>query len=303
MARIRSLKPEFWTDSVIVTLSPFARLLFQGCWNFADEWGVLEDEPDRLKLQILPADPVSVRDLLDELIAAGRIRRATTPDGVRVLVIPKFRKHNITDKRLAPRFGDPATFAYNQPDPPTPEDMSEHAQTPEDMSADVLKGQGVGNRDKGQGVGNIEPPGGGSTHTRARARARPTPEPGDNSPPPVDNLAEPADSPAKPAGNGRARRLPEGWHPTGAVLNWHNREFPHVPVADELAKFTDHWRSTGIRRVDWDASWRNWIRRAARDYGPPKLQVVRGPPSREAQVSADIASWNAIADELERGGQ
>jgi hypothetical protein len=35
MARIRTTKPEFWTDGKVVGMSPFARLLFLGSWNFA----------------------------------------------------------------------------------------------------------------------------------------------------------------------------------------------------------------------------------------------------------------------------
>jgi hypothetical protein len=152
MARIRSLKPEFWTDSVIVTLSPLARLFFQGLWNHADEWGVLEDEPERLKFQILPADQVDARALLDELAAAGRIRRAVTADGVRVVVIPKFRKHQKVDARLQPRFGDPATFDYDRPDPPPPVDMQPHVDASADMQPHVSQGQGSGD------MGQVETP-------------------------------------------------------------------------------------------------------------------------------------------------
>lgn len=39
MARIRSLKPEFWSSPGIETISPWARLLFQAMWNWADDAG------------------------------------------------------------------------------------------------------------------------------------------------------------------------------------------------------------------------------------------------------------------------
>lgn len=35
MARIRTVKPEFWTDRRMVKLSPLARLLYISSWNFA----------------------------------------------------------------------------------------------------------------------------------------------------------------------------------------------------------------------------------------------------------------------------
>ena len=63
MARIRTIKPEFWTDEKIVELSAFARLLFIGLWNFADDAGRMEFSAKRLKMQIFPADDVDISAL------------------------------------------------------------------------------------------------------------------------------------------------------------------------------------------------------------------------------------------------
>jgi len=58
----------------MVQLSPLARLLYIGMWNFAmcDE-GHLDNDPIRLKLQILPLENVSIEQLLDELSTSSRI--------------------------------------------------------------------------------------------------------------------------------------------------------------------------------------------------------------------------------------
>ena len=56
MARIRTVKPEFWTDEKVVECSIPARLLFIGLFNFANDMGCLERSPKRLKMQIFPAD-------------------------------------------------------------------------------------------------------------------------------------------------------------------------------------------------------------------------------------------------------
>lgn len=70
MARIRTIKPEFWTDEKIVQLPFEARLFFVGLWNFADDDGCFGDEPERLRLQVFPSDPtVNIALLLDELWA------------------------------------------------------------------------------------------------------------------------------------------------------------------------------------------------------------------------------------------
>lgn len=93
MARIRTVKPEFWTDDVIVQLPFSVRLLFIGMWNFADDDGYLLDEPDRIRMQILPNDSVDIDAHLDLLFAAGRIERLELSDGRRVLFIPTFARH------------------------------------------------------------------------------------------------------------------------------------------------------------------------------------------------------------------
>lgn len=104
MARIRNIKPEFWTDSNIVKLSPFARLLYIGMWNFAMcDNGHVEDEPVRLKLQILPMDNVEIGSLLDELLDSNRINRITIDSGETFLHIPSMKKNQKGDPRWAPR--------------------------------------------------------------------------------------------------------------------------------------------------------------------------------------------------------
>jgi hypothetical protein len=70
MARIRSIKPEFWTSEQVMECSPNARLLFIGMWNFADDCGRLPCSPKTLKAQIFPSDDISVesvRGMINEL--------------------------------------------------------------------------------------------------------------------------------------------------------------------------------------------------------------------------------------------
>ena len=74
MARIRSIKPEFWTAEQIMELSPMARLLFIGMWNFCDDKGVHPVAYKTLKAEVFPADDLLVSDverLVEELISGG----------------------------------------------------------------------------------------------------------------------------------------------------------------------------------------------------------------------------------------
>ncbi len=104
MARIRTIKPEFWTDGKVVKLSAFARLLFIGTWNFARcDAGHLDDDPEALKLKVLPTDKVNPEKLVQELMAAGVIERHESEDGRRFLKIRRFTDHQKIDDRWATR--------------------------------------------------------------------------------------------------------------------------------------------------------------------------------------------------------
>lgn len=77
MARIRSIKPEFWTSEQITECSPNARLLFIGIWTFADDNGVHPASVKRLKMEVFPSDDFTQADIaamVAELVAAGLLR-------------------------------------------------------------------------------------------------------------------------------------------------------------------------------------------------------------------------------------
>ncbi len=63
MARIRSVKPEFWTSAQVLECSPNARLLFIGLWNFCDDYGRHPYSPKQCKAEIFPADPFTANQI------------------------------------------------------------------------------------------------------------------------------------------------------------------------------------------------------------------------------------------------
>lgn len=76
MARIRTVKPEFWASEQVMECSPIARLLFIGLWNFCDDAGNHVDSEKTIKAEIFPGDDISssdVRRMLDELSSNGLI--------------------------------------------------------------------------------------------------------------------------------------------------------------------------------------------------------------------------------------
>lgn len=157
MARIRSLKPEFWTDGNIVRLSFAARLFYQGCWNFAlCDRGHLPDDPMELKLRILPADEVDPVELVEELLTLGRLVRESTPDGRRFLRIVKLPDHNKADPRWSPRCPycaatatPPETQRGSQKLPETPVSFPEPQGDSPELSGDSPQ-EGKGREGKGR---------------------------------------------------------------------------------------------------------------------------------------------------------
>lgn len=150
MARIRTLKPSTWTDPELVSLPFEARLFFIGTWTFADDYGVLKDEPERLKLEIMPADPVDAGAIVDQLVDARLLLRRIAPDGTRVLVIRTFCVHQKIDTRKKGRWGHPDEFrsADEQPDAqerdlPRPDAPERDDARPSALSSSGLDGTGL----------------------------------------------------------------------------------------------------------------------------------------------------------------
>lgn len=93
MARSRNLKPGFFKNAELAECSAWARLCFAGLWTLADREGRLLDRPKRIKGELFAYDSVEVDELLDELAAKDFILRYSTPEGVRIIQILQFRKH------------------------------------------------------------------------------------------------------------------------------------------------------------------------------------------------------------------
>ncbi|NII53563.1 hypothetical protein [Luteibacter sp. SG786] len=77
-------------------------------------------------------------------------------------------------------------------------------------------------------------------------------------------------------------RLPEDWRPTPELIAAARAERPDIDLRLETAKFRDHWHAKTGRdatKLDWDATYRNWIRNARSPNG--FAQRVDPPRHRE----------------------
>lgn len=95
MARIRTIKPEFFTSESIVSLSPFARLLYIALWCEADKEGRLAWKPKTFKMRYLPGDSCDIYALCNEIVGANMVK--LYGDGL--AWIPGFAKHQHVNPR------------------------------------------------------------------------------------------------------------------------------------------------------------------------------------------------------------
>lgn len=113
MARIRTIKPEFWEDDVIGTMSRDERLLFIATWTLADDEGLLRWSAAYLKASafIYDADITSpkVEKMMARLVEAGLIfayagGKAQQPFGY----IVNFHKHQRINRPSPSRLPPPS---------------------------------------------------------------------------------------------------------------------------------------------------------------------------------------------------
>lgn len=95
MARIRTVKPEFFTSVDIVERSPLARLLYIALWCEADKEGRLVWSPKTFKLRYLPADNCDIDSLCNELVEPGLV----VLYGKGYAFIPAFKSHQHINPR------------------------------------------------------------------------------------------------------------------------------------------------------------------------------------------------------------
>lgn len=264
MARIRAIKPEFYSSPN--PPSRDARLLFIAMWNWADDAGVGTANPGELRGFAFPHDDdVTSADIRGML---GEIRRAYgvifyNVGGRPYYSIPSWDKHQKIDRR-------------SQGKHPTPDEADEYLYLPDQQehenSSEPRRSPSSPRRTPGAGTGEQGNRGTGEKNS---------------------SVALVGGSGGKPPTSARGTRLPANWKPADDVVAQMRSDHPHIDLRAEHAKFVDYWHAKAgqnARKVDWTATWRNWIRRAAEQHHPNG----HGPPPRtptvKAQSHLDVAA-------------
>jgi hypothetical protein len=271
VARARNIKPGFFENEELAELGPLAMLLFEGLWCLADREGRLEDRPRRIKAQLFPyfrdsdealstmvssaahhgcrTFAVNVDAMLDALYEREFIIRYTT-DGVRYIQVVNFEKHQRPHSNETPSTIPPHNHADSH---------SSHKTLATKVDSAV---------DQGEQRFGLIPDTGLSDTGLSDCGVQ-----GDSG----------ADAPAKPKTK-RASQMTDDWRVGEDDRVWAIQNgFEPQWVDRETEKFVDHFKATGKPMKDWDAAWKNWMRRS-REFGPARASPNgHSPPQRRAR--------------------
>lgn len=225
--RIRSIKPEFWRSLDIARYDYFTRLLFIGLWSYVDDNGVGNDSVDLIRADLFPLD--SGDSELSRRIHGGLTELSNGGQIVRYEGPDGRRYLYIRKWDDHQRINRPT--ASKKPLPTSTDTEAHDALTEPSMSPHDTLTEGSS-------------PELGSKGAREQG-------------------SEGASEPRKRGARGA--RLSSDWEPSPDVVEKMRAERPGVDFGTEHRKFVDHFLAApgqkGVK-ADWDATWRNWMRRA-----------------------------------------
>lgn len=204
-----------------------ARLFLIGMWNEADDYGLFEWKPTRLKMRLSPNDTIDAAALMDELVAArflSRIDRAGRALGL----VRNFRK-------------------WQRPKTPSAPIVP--------VDAEIISAIGIDKPD--------EIP----QHHRSTSEALPQsiPKPPENPALMEDGGGVMEEEKAKQERSPSGSRLAPDWQPTADLIAFAAKEgFSPDEIARTAEQFRDYWHAVAGakgRKADWPATWRSWVRR------------------------------------------
>lgn len=299
MPRIRTIKPEFWTDEKIIELSLPARLLFIGLWNFCDDRGVIEASPRSLKAKILPADDFTVGDvegLVRELLTL-RLITAFEAKGREWWYVTHWH-HQVINRPSPSRYPEPPRAT----DTPLPSAGAlEEGKAPRGPSRSTAGAPARMSPSRSTAAGDDDCQGVDlpcteddslSTHGALTEDSSPERK-GEERKGEDESVSEREDRVERDGVQGESSRPPpkatssrlqaHGTAARGARLstlglaclpeNWKafcRAERPDLDPERIWARFTDHWNAQPGQRgvkLDWLATWRNWVRNERRENG------------------------------------
>ena len=119
MARIRTIKPEFWQDEDIASLPDKTQLLALGLLNHADDEGYFKAHEALIRAAVFPfsEDSLNIHGMLTELSNIGYLALFEGSDGKKYGLISNFSKHQKINRPSASKIKDLCTFTEDSVNP------------------------------------------------------------------------------------------------------------------------------------------------------------------------------------------
>lgn len=287
MARIRTIKPEFWDSPSTGAAGPWARLAFIAMWNWADDYGRGTANLKELEGFIFPNDETfqdrdgntaTFRHVVTEVSECFGVVFYTFR-GRHFYSIPSWERHQRTERRAG-------KSRYPSPDDPESEIV--------DLTCGGTESDGISVTQRRKyrhtvtEAPNFSALGTGEQGNRGTEREAPLAE-ADELPLSDQDTRSPTARAPSPNGTKKRRRgtrLPDDFTITDDMRSWAQTKAPHVDLGFETEKFVNHWQAASgqnATKLDWSAAWRNWIIRAT-EYGPPRAASRREEQDRWANV-------------------
>jgi hypothetical protein len=233
-----------------MSASPLARLLMIGLWTEAWDDGVFEWKPIVIKARLFPADACDVVALLDELSALHVIKRVER-SGKAWGLIRNFRKFQRPKKPNSSGIAIADDVEFLGPEHVSSEPVPNQFRTSSEILPQMEDGGWRMEEKKKEEPAVLE---------RASAPA-----------------------PRKASPKARGSRIAPDWSPSPADRQSARSEgMPETEIDRTAAKFRDFWTgkagASGVK-LDWPATWRNWVRSDCEKRGwVPVAQTATGPP-------------------------
>jgi hypothetical protein len=145
--RIRTIKPEFWTNEKLCSLPEITHLFAAAILNYADDEGYFNANPGLIKGALFPIRDTSssIPVMLRELSEIGYLKVGETEDGRKYGLIVNFSRHQAINKKKKSKIKDLEVSWYAT------------VPIPDEHGTDTTgnRDQGTGIREQGSGIRDL----------------------------------------------------------------------------------------------------------------------------------------------------
>ncbi|GAA2566161.1 hypothetical protein GCM10010435_44160 [Winogradskya consettensis] len=241
MARIRSIKPEFFTSLTIASLPLHAQMTFIGLWTHVDDEGRCVDDARLIKAAIWPLAERLASDVEEDLKALTESSLITRYKvGERsFLAVTNWHEHQRINRPTASKV----------PAPPSRAEQAKRASEEQARAGSSWENSQI-SEPSSQAHAQLSedsPPERKGTGNREQGKEEP--------------FAPQAGAPQ----NRKGTRIPADFTPDDSMRDWAKSNTPNAIVSLETANFVDHWTAKSGKdatKLDWVAAWRTWMRNA-----------------------------------------